>query len=1100
MDFSVWDFHDAFSLGIPVRWSGYLFGALTLVALLALIYQGRKETPQGKSRFQGNRLTLFVILIALTPLVSGFLWVGLPTRTSLVVPGLPSETGGPTIALLGALPWMLAAGFLGTWEAMAVGFVAGLVRGGFHTHSLLTPLHMALQAGLVSWLLRMEYKEWMGKAARDPLFSGLVGGISYGLLRSLENFAYSGGTAFDGLDYSLALFAPTLLAATIEAGIAGAIAKGVQWRWSKAWHQPKRLVSGPYRRSMAARHVTVFLLLGTIASLVVLEGDWLLAKASAEEMLASQMAQTAVQAGEGIPYFIQAGRSLVRSAAEDLASSDEIASIDTETLTQSMRRIPFFSELDVIDTDGGPIRSTQGESGLDFYQSLVVEDAISVALSGVPQEVVVPPIDDEASIYMGFLSPIASTPEAAAQGVLVGWTALDANPMLLPVIQSLSQLSPGEAFVVDARGVILIHPDRARLMAWEDLTMGETGEIFTSSAPDGTRQSVYVYEVSGYSWRVVVTTPQSLVNRLALRIATRLFIVLAIVGVLLVLAVYFSSRRITLPLSHMALAAETIASGELTKPVEGLGEDEVGRLAASFERMRSSLKSRLDEMSLLLGVSQELASSFELKHALPPILTGIQQLCDADLVRLLLLPVGGESGENLETFQAGSDTGNWASLDEQVISLCLQGGQFVLDNPSRASAVLEINSLREPIETIMGMPVQSKETFLGALWIAHHKPHTYKPAELDLLSIITGQLETSVTNVRLYQIAEQERMRLGAVLQATPDAVIVTDGKGNISLANPASESVLRGRAQEAVGKPAAEWLTEPELADFLLQSGSEVLTTEVQLDDGRVMFASRHEVRTGMDASLGRVCVLWDITHYKRLDMLKSEFVASVSHDLRTPLSMLEGHARMLGAAGSMNEQQQDLVKKILEGADRMTHLVDNLLDQSRIDAGLDLDLESVRIESIVDDAIDICRPQAATRQIELSLDMQHDMQEIEADAVLLRQAVGNLVDNAVRFSHQEGQVRIVVSQTEDQQWIRVEDDGIGIAPSDLARIFERYYRGHQADRTQVEGSGLGLSIAKSIAERHGGSITVESRLGEGSVFTLVVPMHAGKPGVEHF
>jgi PAS domain S-box-containing protein len=547
-------------------------------------------------------------------------------------------------------------------------------------------------------------------------------------------------------------------------------------------------------------------------------------------------------------------------------------------------------------------------------------------------------------------------------------------------------------------------------------------------------------------------------------------------------------------LSQMALAAEAIASGELSKPVAGSGDDEVGRLAASFERMRSSLKSRLEEMGLLLEVSQTLASSFELKHALPPILAGIQQLCDADLVRLLLLPAGNEAGGKLETFEEGSDTGNWASLDEQVISLCLQGGQFVLQNPSRASSVLEIASLTEAVETIMGMPIKAKEIFLGALWIAHRKPHAYTPAEHDLLSIIAGQLEASVTNARLYQIAEQERMRLGAVLQATPDAVIVTDGAGNISLANPAAESVLRGRAQDAVGKPVAEWLAVSELADFLLQTGSEARTTEVQLEDGRVMFASRRDVHAGRDAPMGRVCVLWDITHYKKLDALKSEFVASVSHDLRTPLSMLHGHARMLSAAGSMNEQQQELVSKILDGSDRMKHLVDNLLDQSRIDAGYDLNLEMVRIEDIVEDAVNVCRPQATTRQIELRLDMQEDMQEIEVDAVLLRQAIGNLVDNAIKYSHQDGQVRVVVSQTQEQQWIRVEDDGIGIAPSDLARIFERYYRGHQAERTQVEGPGLGLSIAKSIAERHRGRIDVESRLGEGSIFTLVVPMHAGE------
>ena len=440
MEISIWGLQGTFSLGLPLRWSGYLFGSLAILALIALGYQGRKEIPQGRIRFQGFRLILLVALLILAPVVGGILWLQIPAESSLVVPGLPSGSGGPIIAVLGALPWMLAAGFLGTWEAMAVGFIAGLMRGGFQTNSLLTPLHMTLQAGLVAWLLRREYKEWLGNAARSPFFSGLVGGTIYGLLRSIENFTYSGGNSFDGLDFTLALFTPTLLASIIESGIAGAIAEGVRWRWRKVWHQPRRFVAGPYRRSMAARHVTVFLLLGTIASLVVLEGDWLLAKASAEEMLADRMSQTAIQAGEGIPYFIQTGRSLVRSAADDLASIGELNAIGAADLTQSMRRVPFFSQLDLVNTEGLPIRSSQVESAQDFYPSLAVEDALAVALAGVPQEVVIPPADDDAPVHMGFLYPIPSSSDAPALGVLAGWVALDANPLLLPVVQSLSLL------------------------------------------------------------------------------------------------------------------------------------------------------------------------------------------------------------------------------------------------------------------------------------------------------------------------------------------------------------------------------------------------------------------------------------------------------------------------------------------------------------------------------------------------------------------------------------------------------------------------------------------------------------------------------------
>lgn len=1090
MAFDIWGFDSDFSFALPIRSSGYVFGLLALVALGVLAFLARKEATSSLRRFGRRWAIVLSSIIISAPLLNGILSIPIMTSSSLVIPGLPSEPIGPMIVLLGSLPWLLAAGLLGSWEAMLVGFVCGIVRGGFHTHSVLTPLNFALQAGLISWLFRRDYADWFGSLVRNPVFASVVAATTFGILRSIEYYVYSGEGPFDGLDYALALLAPTMFAAIAQAVVAGLVALGVRWRWGGFWTRPDRFRPGPYRRSLAARHVTVFLLMGLVASLIVLEGDWLLAKAAAEEMLANQMTQTAAQASEGIPFFIQTGRSLIRSSADEFAPMAESRAITSSTLLDAMRRVPYFTQLDFISTDGEEVSSAPPDAALVSYESLAVEDTLTLALSGIPQESTLAPDEENEPVLMGFFSPVQSTEGANALGALVGWTALDSNPLLKPVIEHLSLVSPGEAFVVDARGVVIIHPDLSRILSWEDLSGGESGEIFQNPAPDGTMRSVLTYEVEGFPWRVVVTTPQRVVNSLAIRIAARLFIVLAVVGMLLVLAVYFTSRRLTLPLSAMASAAEAIAAGELAQPVAGSGDDEVGRLAESFERMRSSLKSRLDEMGLLLDVNQQLASSIELKQAMPPILRGIRRLSSADLVRLILLPGTDDISADQDCYQEGTDPANWTSIDEQVISLCLQGGQFVLENPSRARAVLELDSLDVVMATILGMPIQSKDAFLGVIWVAHEQPHQYSAAELNLLEIIASQLEASVTNARLYQLAEQERMRLGAVLQATPDAVIVTDGSGYISLANPAAEVVLKGPAKEAFGKPASDWLTNKQVAEFLEQSGKEVRTAEVHIADDKVMFASATDVHAGPGVPKERVCVLWDITHFKKLDELKSEFVANVSHDLRTPLTLVHGYARMLGAAGGLTDQQRDLIEKIQDGVDRMASLVDNLLDQGRIDAGFGLSLESLQVKDLIEEVAESYMSQAESKQIELTLELESKMQPIKADAMLLRQAVGNLVDNAIRFSRRRGRVRVLASQVGSRQMVSVMDDGVGIAPSDLPRIFEKFYRGTPGDGSPSEGPGLGLSIVKSIAERHGGTVGVESKLGEGSSFTLDIPI----------
>jgi two-component system phosphate regulon sensor histidine kinase PhoR len=173
------------------------------------------------------------------------------------------------------------------------------------------------------------------------------------------------------------------------------------------------------------------------------------------------------------------------------------------------------------------------------------------------------------------------------------------------------------------------------------------------------------------------------------------------------------------------------------------------------------------------------------------------------------------------------------------------------------------------------------------------------------------------------------------------------------------------------------------------------------------------------------------------------------------------------------------------------MASLVDNLLDLGRIEAGLGLSLEPVQIGRVISDVADSYRPQAVNKQITLEVEPAEDMESIEADPTLLRQAIANLVDNALKYTPQKGLVRLRASQEEGVQRIVIEDNGLGIAPTDQARLFEKFYRARRPEALKEKGAGLGLAIVKSIVEQHGGRVRVESRLGMGSTFTLELPMH---------
>jgi signal transduction histidine kinase len=233
------------------------------------------------------------------------------------------------------------------------------------------------------------------------------------------------------------------------------------------------------------------------------------------------------------------------------------------------------------------------------------------------------------------------------------------------------------------------------------------------------------------------------------------------------------------------------------------------------------------------------------------------------------------------------------------------------------------------------------------------------------------------------------------------------------------------------------------------------------------------------------------DVTHFKELDSQKSEFVATVSHDLRSPLTLMRGYATMLETVGELNEQQQGYVKKIILGVENMSRLVNNLLDLGRIEIGVGLQVEHVTVLDIIERVTGALQLQASQKNITMSVELPKDMPHaVDADQALLHQAVYNLVENAIKYTPDGGRVVIrTVSQT-GYLIFSVEDSGFGIAADDMPRLFEKFYRGKQRETRNQPGSGLGLAIVSSIASNHGGRVWVDSIVGKGSTFYLQIPL----------
>lgn len=337
------------------------------------------------------------------------------------------------------------------------------------------------------------------------------------------------------------------------------------------------------------------------------------------------------------------------------------------------------------------------------------------------------------------------------------------------------------------------------------------------------------------------------------------------------------------------------------------------------------------------------------------------------------------------------------------------------------------------------------------------------------------------------------RSQLKAILDSTPDPVLVADRHYRLLLANRAAGLALGMTARAGGRHTTREIIQQRALLDLLHDSSPGKSSAEVELPDGRIYLATASNIEV-QGRALGRVCILRDVTYFKELDTLKSDFVATVSHDLRAPLTQMRGYASMLATAGELNDQQQGYANKIIAGVENMAHLVNNLLDLGRIEAGINLHLEHVGVLDILQRVTGALQQRAAEKNITLTIELPQDMPHaLEADGSLLDQALYNLVENAIKYTPQGGHVRVTTQSTPASLTFEVVDSGIGIPAESLTRLFDKFYRTAQRETRAEYGSGLGLAIVRSIAERHRGRTWAESEPGKGSRFFLEIPISRG-------
>jgi two-component system NtrC family sensor kinase len=363
-----------------------------------------------------------------------------------------------------------------------------------------------------------------------------------------------------------------------------------------------------------------------------------------------------------------------------------------------------------------------------------------------------------------------------------------------------------------------------------------------------------------------------------------------------------------------------------------------------------------------------------------------------------------------------------------------------------------------------------------------HAGRAFAEYDQRVLQALADYAAIAIENARLYARSEAQRIELETFLRETEDGVIVVGPDNRLILINPAASEAFGVSQPRVVGQSLDSVIFNAQarqLFDGQSRGG------EIQLEDGRIF-----NVHVTPIANVGRALVMQDITHLKKLDRIKSEFVTAVSHDLRSPLTAILGYVDLIQRSGPVNEQQAEFVARVRQSVHAINALITDLLDLGRIEAGFDTQKEPTSLAAVARYAVEAFKPQADAKQQTLVVSLPEGLPRVFANTLRLRQMVANLLDNAIKYTPPSGEVRISAMADGDQLILMVSDAGIGIAPADQPYIFDKFYRASNV-RVGYAGTGLGLSIVKSIVEAHGGRIWLDSKLNQGTTFTVVLPKH---------
>lgn len=746
-------------------------------------------------------------------------------------------------------------------------------------------------------------------------------------------------------------------------------------------------------------------------------------------------------------------------------------------------------------------------------------------------------------VSKGRISP--TTEQAVATAVMPLWTREGEFYGVVATnlkLQTLSRALAGIAreygdedfqiLIVDATGQIIANPTPDLLLAEGNsrlpaavltaLERKQAGNMIAAPATGGA-ETLYSYvPIYSVGWGVVVSRPT------AIAFATP---VLFRRGALLAIALFLfggflfwlgQSRYFINPLERLTAFSQSIGQNRTFSAEEQQAlarvarrPDQIGHLTRSMQRMHDSVEARLTELATLLQTGAAVVSTLDLQTVLDRILEQVEELLDVQMCAIYAL----DEATGTFRIQASRGLAPWyahhTTVDpgepDSVTMRAIHSGEAIQISDTESNPSFKARRIKARAagyRSVLAVPLNTQHAPPSALLVFRPDPHSFGEREITLLTSFANQAAMAIENATLYahsdmRLQEQTR-RLEALIQSMQDGLILEDLEGRVLYANRRSEA-FTGLSPEAVRGDSVERLMDalldrardPEgaaraIAAAVAGRGTRQAEFALEQDDGRCYLRlTAFEVTDSQDMPIGRGRIIQDITQRHEIDRMKSALISTVSHELRTPLAAIKGYASTLLADDVQwdPQSQREFLQIISAESDHLSHVVDDLLDMSRIEAGnLHVSRQACELEALIDEAAQYAHPRPDGR---LQVSLPPEIPTLYADPRRIIAVLRNLLENAAKYSDGDTPITVRAACDDGHVVVRVEDEGPGIPAGHADRIFDSFYRVESGLTRTKAGAGLGLAISQGFIRAHGGNIWVEPRE-RGTCIAFSLPLEA--------